>query len=242
MKRGKDEDYIDFTTHSNSMNKPLITFYIFYLQRASLADKDMMEDTNSLAAKAASDSEENNCGKHNTIGAESPANSPPLPPATTIHTETTHHDQRDRESPAKNDSNNNNNNNNNSKPSEDNSKPPVEDTEGELPATVEKMVDEPKEEEQEEEDEKVDESVAVGPKAALDEMREKSPFASELIKNIRNSRNVLENNSHCELADQISDKNKEVSGKDRSQLDEIVKCKNKENFCSYHESDSPSVI
>lgn len=77
------------------------------------------------------------------------------------------------------------------------------------------------------------EGATVRPKPSLDAMS-KSSFASELINNIRNSRNLL-GNSHNELADEITGKNKEVSVKDRPDSEEsclkqhtiiiIVNCK-----------------
>lgn len=53
------------------------------------------------------------------------------------------------------------------------------------------------------------ESNSIRPKNVVDAMS-KSSFTSELINNIRNSRNLL-GNSHNELAEELTDKNKEVS-------------------------------
>lgn len=125
-----------------------------------------------------------------------------------------------------NDRNNNNNNNNNSKPSAESKQPETNselqtDGDQDLSKTAEKkVVDEemPVERVKKElEETDVESTVMRNTKESLDEMP-RSAFASELINNIRNSRNSLlgNNHHHCsEISDEVAGKNKEVSAEDR---------------------------
>lgn len=119
-----------------------------------------------------------------------------------------------------------NDSNNNSKPSGDKprSKTPNQTAEDVHPDKESSTKEQRTSFEVDEKKDKDEEEAKCRPKPSLDAMS-KSSFASELINNIRNSRNLL-GNSHNELADEITGKNKEVSVKDK-----LPKITHDNNYC-----------